>query len=353
MRELRDWRPTIFEYPGEEPDILSDERDRRERRRRGLRRFLPGAWMSGRVGMIVLVVFLVVGGGLAWWQRVDPAGAGRATPSVREPHPEAGRRLTAAESGLGGRYGRPLFLGEGGLPVVRLESTGEVREITPVEAGYDNFYPFRSTGRADVVWAPGPRGWGMWWRQEPLVSAREDLRLFGLWDWRVRQEDELRHAVRQVSLGASLGVEGAQQRVLLGPMPGLTPVLLGMEERYGQRVQGWWGMVPGLWVCGDGLESDLRQGLTGGCPGEGMEGLLAEAWADVGGVLGVLDRLDVLGHRASRMSGEEVFLSGSGSSVAYLVADLVRSVRDLEGSLAALEAGSREVGVPVVVRLYE
>ena len=354
MRGLRDWRPTIFEYSGEVGrDILEDERERRERRRRGFRKFLPGAWLSGRSGVVILLVFLVVGGVVAWWQRVDPTGAGTRAPVAREPHPEAGRRLTAAESGVGGRYGRPLFLGEGGLPVVRLDSTGEVRELTPVEVEYENFYPFRSAGWADVVWAPGPRGWGMWWRSGHLAGVQDEVRLFGLWDWRVRQEDELRYAVREVSLGLQLGLEGAGQPVLLGPVPGLSQVVAGMDVRYGQKVGGWWGTVPGLWVCGDGLESDLRQGLTEGCPGEDMDGLLSEAWADLGGVLRVLERLDRLGHRASRLSGEELFVSGSGSSASFLVADLVRRAGELEASLGVLEAGSLEVGVPVVVRMYE
>ena len=73
--------------------------------------------------------------------------------------PEAGRALEGEEVGLAMRYGRPMHLGEGGLPVVEFQD-GVVRELTPVEVEYRSLAPFEDAGYGGIVWGPGPRGGG-------------------------------------------------------------------------------------------------------------------------------------------------------------------------------------------------
>ena len=54
-----------------DPDILSEER---ERRRSGLRLIWPGNWFKGRVGVCVLVIFVVTGIGWVMFQGVGNGG---------------------------------------------------------------------------------------------------------------------------------------------------------------------------------------------------------------------------------------------------------------------------------------
>ena len=115
------------------PDLLAEER---ERRRSKVRLAWPGNWFTGRFGLVVLVVF--VGGGLGWslFQTLGARFDSRSSSAVSDVlHPESGRDLTVAEYALAEQYGQPVFLGDGGMPLIQVEATGEVREITPVEAG--------------------------------------------------------------------------------------------------------------------------------------------------------------------------------------------------------------------------
>ena len=135
-------RPSIWEEDdsgkGSGPDILAEERERRLRRRRGIRAFFPSSWLTGRAGVFILVVFLL--GGLGWlgfqrWGDADRLGPGSGSPSFSSPVPERARDLTASEYSLASRYGRPLYFGTEGVPVVQVEGTGKVRELTPFELG--------------------------------------------------------------------------------------------------------------------------------------------------------------------------------------------------------------------------
>ena len=107
-------KPPMWEARPPEPerDILAEDRLSKSRRRWWL-----GNWLTGRVGVVVLVVFIV--GGLGW---VVMAGSGLGSDRSRESFdvvrvkdPEAGRLLTLGEQSLASSYGVPLHLGDGGV----------------------------------------------------------------------------------------------------------------------------------------------------------------------------------------------------------------------------------------------
>ena len=175
-------------------DILVGEREERQQRRGSA--WWPRNWgarlFGGRRGIFVLAGFLVVG--LGW--TVSDAGVPRSGPAL-EPvgleaaHPEVGRQLGPAEYSTAARFGEPLRLGPGGMPELLVESTGEVREVTPVEVEFDRSGPVVFDGVGPVLWQPGPRGWGIWWvDQRARVDFSSGVRLPRV-QWRDRQEREL------------------------------------------------------------------------------------------------------------------------------------------------------------------
>ena len=66
--------------------------------------------------------------------------------------------------------------------------------------------------------------------------------------------------------------------------PRLGDVVGSLEARYGSSGRAQWGLVPTRWRCEDALETRLRQGLTEGCPGQEVTGLVSRVWVDIGGV---------------------------------------------------------------------
>ena len=189
-------------------DILSEERARRLRQRRGVRAFLMGSWAPGRVGLLVLLVLLVtLVSGIAWlgFQRWGPWGeAVSASDAPWARASESARDLTVSEYSLASRYGVPLHLGQGGNPVVLVESTGEVRELTSLELEWDSAFLETASPRGRVIEVPGPRGWGMRWRDMSEAHSLRPAGSFDRFSWAARQEAELSRVVRGVTLGMEI-----------------------------------------------------------------------------------------------------------------------------------------------------
>ena len=334
-------------------DILSEERVR------GLRwwwpgDWMPGRWLRGRFGLAVLFAFLLV---WVFWSafcglRDGEAVRGGAGGSGSSPVLVEQRALSSVEAVRAQGFGEPLYLGQGGLPVVRLGSTGEVRELTPVEWGYDSVFPYVDTGVGGVLWSPGPRGWGMWW----LGNGEEEfLRPVGGFDregWRAKQERELRLAAAAVTVSlralrrADLDVWARGELAVVGVMMG------GLRDRYSVGVGGMWAGVPGRWVCDLELEGDLTQGLSQGCPGAGLEGLLQQAWSDMGVLIERLDGIGRVGAEMDKMTTKELYESEVLADMWYNFQDLGREVEEVNISLDRLSSGSLEAGLTVQAILF-
>ena len=353
-----DWSsPFLWEesLEGKVPsDILAEERKRRLQRWRRFRYVLPWNWFAGRAGVVVLCLFLVLG--LAWmgFRQLDAPSSGHAAPfptALAPAVPERVRGLSAAEHSLASRYGFPLHLGPGGKPVIRVESTGSVRELTSFEMDLDSPVSRLFSRSGVVVQVPGPRGWGMWWLDDSeKVSLRPLVSLDRL-SWRERQERELSRVVRGVLLALSW-----MDRVDLGArQPGLGDAFLDLASRirdpYPPAEWGRWGAVPGLWVCDRELESDLHQGVTSGCPGREYGEALQDAWIRVGAVVDRLERVGRFMGHMDKMDSADLYESGARAELFYEVLDMTWDYRDLASALARLRQVSGEWGLHVSVDL--
>ena len=354
--------PAPFEPPAPPAgDILSEDR---ERRSRGLTARLPFLrLLSGRALAFVVAAAVVAGLGLAFVRNGPPqAGAGFGggyAPAEVAPHPEAGRALRGTEILQAEWLGRPLRLGESGLPVVELDATGEVREMTPLEVEHwrdtsGGIRAFLPAGFNGVVWNPGPGGGGMWWRDNSAsLELLPDL-AFARERWRARQEDELGRAVRLLSLGLleldrydyENWREGPSERLslIMAELRAVHPVV---EEH------GLWTGVPGQWVCDEALEIRYTLGVTQGCPPAHYMDFLYEAWGRLGAVADRLSGIARLGMVIDDLPARDFYGSTVGGELVFAVIDLEEPVLDL---IAALE-GLRQVSVgqelPIVARLFE
>ena len=348
--------PSVWDDDGEDAavqaDILSEERGRRARRRRGLRGLFFGSWFSGRFGILLLCLFVF--GGLGWlgFQRLDVAGlfGGRPVPvAPLVAVSDAGRELTVSEHSSAARYGRPLRLGSGGLPVVELEGSGDVRELTPFEMAFEGVYAVRTSRLGRVIEVPGPRGWGMWWRDGSEKSSLRPRLSFDLMNWRARQEAELARLAFGVSLGIGivsiLDVESWHR----GAGAPLSDLVAEIRRPYPPARYGHWSVVPDQWACDLSLERDLNQGVTVGCPGEDYMAALREAWAR-GGI--VVDRLEGVSRMVVRIDGSsslEIYRSTMRVDLSYEVLDLMDDFLDFDLALAELRrvSGEWDLHIPV------
>ena len=349
-------RPSIWEedVSGKDSgvDILAEERERRLRRRRGLRAFFPSNWLAGRTGFVILLAFLVGGLGLLGFQRWDDSnhlGPGSGSSFLSPPVPERAQDLSASEYSLASRFGRPLYLGTGGVPVVQVEGTGEVRELTPFELEFDSAFTRVPSPRGLIIEVPGPRGWGMWWRDMSEAHSLRSLVSFDRRSWASRQEGELSRVVRGISLGMQV-VSGVNLEVWdPGSGDSLLDLMAQIKDPYPPVRHRHWSSVPGIWVCDLRLERDLHQGITPGCPGGEYLGALREAWGRAGLVVERMEGIARLVHQIDGMSSEEFFQSNVRANFSYEVLDLARDIQEFDLALSRLRRVSREWDLPIVV----
>ncbi len=346
--------PSIWEEPeppGSSVDILAEERERRTRGRGRIRRFWPGNWLTGRSGVFALCFFLASGLGFLGFQHLD-FGDPYAPVSSSPPgsvFPEEIRSLTAAEYSLASRYGVPLHLGPGGRPVVEVNSTKDVRELTAFEVELDSLVSYIPSRRGLIIQVPGPKGQGMWWMDDSDIASLRPLASFTRFSWRDRQERELRRTVRGIVLGLLLLNSVDFEFWERGLGEPLLDVVSQIKGPYPPAQRGHWGAVPGLWVCDRELEWDLHQGVTPGCPGSGYREVLQEVWIYAGAVT---DRLEGLGRYVVYMDGmdsADLHQSEARLALSYEILDLFQDARDLDRALARLRGVSGEWGLPISV----
>ena len=345
--------------PPPEPsgDILSEERESRlQRRRRGVRALLPGNWVRGRPALVLLVCLLV--GGLGWfgfnyWEngpsansRYGPVSDSRSGLSLP---PERERGLTSSEYSSAARFGKPLYVSRAGAPVIRVPSTGQVREVTSFEMDFDSAFSEIASPRGRVIGVPGPRGWGLWWRDTSALHSMQPLATYERLSWSRRQESELRRVAQGISLG--MGAIGSINLNRWSPGQGapLLRLISDLKEPYPPVRHRLWSSVPDLWVCDFSLESDLHQGITPGCPGEEYSDALRSAWSSAGAVVMQMEGIARLMRRIDAMGAEERHLSTVLAALSYEIIDLAPLVDDLEADLAELRRVSWDWGLVVVV----
>ncbi len=330
-------------------DLFADERVEAERPR-GLRKLFFWNRLSGRVGMVALAAFVFGGLGWAVFQGVGRGPEGMEVGFLAVP--EAGRELNGVEYALAEQYGEPLYLGPGGLPVIRVGGTGDVREMTPVEARFNSSRLFEPAGYGRVLWGPGPRGWGLWWNDHFEGSEiRPDVG-FGRNDWAGKQEDELLYVTGLVSRGVQLVAgfnfdlwEKGRGRVLL-------EVVGGMSEPYTVVSDGGWAAVPLQWVCSGEIDAGLNLGVSPGCVSAEYVSALVAVWEQVGRVEMFLGRTARLAVHMDGLAADELYQGEFLLGQVYLGLDLKEEVDRLAGLLDELYLVSRDEGLVIDVKLF-
>ena len=332
--------------------------DERPRLLRWLPRFprLPG----GRAGYALLGGLILAGLFFAFWRPGSPSlGSPVFTaPPLSQAHAEEGRPLVSSEVVMALSYGEPRELGPGGLPVVVHDATGDLRELTPVEAAYYEeagsdlppYLPFEGT---HIVWAPGPRGWGLWWDHDPLSDALSDRLLFDRRGWLKRQRLELQDAVNHVSYAvySMTALEFDPWRRGVSAAIYLPLKELRAKHPLGS-VHGQWAAVPSQWECDPALEAAVSSVVTNGCPPGSLAGAISEVWARLGRLV---DQLYALGRYGvvldnSRMS--DIHDSGALQQHGFALLELEDDVYRFYASLTQLEEFSLGLGYPVVIRPF-
>ena len=324
------------ERPREEPrDILRDDGGKKPRFL-GLRNTL-GFLLGTKVALGLVVVVVVGGIGLLFYERVidrdeDYESASREVVV----DPEYGRPLNAREVGLAARWGEPMFLGKGGMPLMRVHGSGEVREVTPVEIDFPSgeFYVIE---QGDVVWAPGRYGWGVWWKLDRSNELTKDVMLLGRQSWVAVQNRELDLALGRLEVGVTflLGLELEVWR------SGQGQEMLDYFEQYRREYDVWalegnWGVVPFRWRCDGQLEIELREGITPGCPSGEVAGAVSRVWREIGMFseeLHYFARVSAMRDTMTSKSAANVNLSGE---MVHLVEDLSSMENHLMDSLSEL-----------------
>ncbi len=334
--------------PEDRRDILREDREQRVRRRR-LWYLWPGNLLVGKFGVAVLAVFLI--GGLGWVlysnvmsvldHRVGLVSEGSS------PHPESGRPLTAGEYSLAVSFGEPLRLGDGGLPVIRVPVTGDVREITPVEVDYDEPVPFVYSGYRNAVWGPGPKGWGIFWKDDSELRSLDPELRFTREAWRLKQEDELNRALARFSDGVGIASLADFDRWRPGVGMAVYQVSQEIGGWYPPVEYGHWGMVPDLWICDDAMESALTQGITLGCPDAEYLTSLADVWVSLGLVVEHLGTIGLFLHEMEGMDSSGRDTSGLSFSLPYQAQDMMRLLDRLDLAMDALWQVSATDDLPI------
>lgn len=205
------------DLPAEQPDLLADVRSRH--RYRLFRVFGPGAGRPWKTAAVLTAVFSLcgVGDGSAVWTSVS----------------------------------------------IKYSLTGAVQEVTPVEPGFPANRPYLPGGSAGVVWNPGPRGLGLWWRHDPVWDLRLNRRLLDRYAWRERQAADLEHALEELAYALRQFDAMDLAAWEYGPPSRVYESMTRLKARYpAARNAGSRSAVPAQWVCDPNLERDL-EGIGG------------------------------------------------------------------------------------------
>ena len=343
-----------------EEDLLAEERELARKapwwRPWWLGFAVNGDWFRGRRGTwAAVVVFGAIGVWLLWMVAVGgPPGTegrvfGDAVPDEEYAvSGEAGRVLRAEEVGLALAYGEPVELGLYGRPVVVHGVTGEERELTSLEVSFVEEHGPEGLSGVNLgenygVWNPGPRGLGMWWREDPVARyARAEL-AFTREGWREKQELELRWLAERledaVEVVSRLETPAERQR---GVGLELAAVLDRIGDRYPsvreRRGVAPWAALPRRWVCDEGLEFGITGGITQGCPVPELQVAVSELWGSAGAVYGELAELARMLNYLDGLTTEQYYEGGEILSVYYRMVDILEVEM---ASMAAAAAGLR------------
>ena len=355
---LRKPEPVVPERSA--PDILAEAKAEARSRGRFTRYVSPSWLLEGRRGLVVLVVFLLAGGGFFLFRFAT--GGSNADPLYLEYEPgdpveDAGRRLTGVEYGFASMFGDPRELGPQGLPVVEHKTTGEVRELTPVE---ERFYeeteglevPFLRTGTNEVAWAPGPSGWGMWWKDTSELDALKPLEAYPRFRWREKQDNELRLAVGMLiplidgllETDLELWDDTVMRRASHGVAQIKEAFPLGGES-------GYWSEIPDQWRCSEELDAQLNLGITQGCPPREYLIALSETWHQFGLVVRHVEGMARVGRQMDEVAYEDLMDSGLYHTQYFYFITLSEKLDDLSFALRVLFRVSVDQELPIDVGL--
>ena len=338
--------------PGER-DILAQDRASRSR----FRMFHPFAGRRG--GLIILALCTLLGGFLYLYPRLtgevgfSPPTGGYASPFPVSPQ-SADVPVSPAVMAQAHMFGEVVGSSSNGMPLIEDPLTGDVRELTPVEADFPAHLPYASTGNRNVLWTPGPRGWGVWWQDqetEARLNARNTLDRGG---WRVKQEQELSAAVAAVRVMLQRSMAFDFEVWAQGVAPDLVYGTDVISQRYdvvpGKR---YWSAVPARWVCSSFVEQSLNLGVSQGCPSVELEQALAAVWYDFGEIHGYLARLGRYGVRVDAMPTGQVYESAALLDLAHIFEDMRRAVLAFQESLDDLATLSWNEELPISVELFQ
>ena len=213
----------------------------------------------------------------------------------------AGGELNSVENLVASRFGRPLYMGDGGLPVIEVYMTGQIREMTVFEANFPSAnalsvdysdppdvapglrrYEKPDVDYDGVYFHPGPDGEGVWW-QDP---TRDSLVSRGIGvdraSWEIHQLEMLGEALPSVEAillsyqdtdlsdwdkDWVVNVHGEAER---------------LTERFVAGKHEEWAMVPYRFTCDGDLELERTEGVTRGCPSVLLQQALSYMWARYG-----------------------------------------------------------------------
>lgn len=356
MASWRDRLPGAFEPPPEKVDILAEER---ERRSTFWSRVRSGPWPAGRLGLALLAVFLA--GGLAF-AFVSRSGGGEfegyrfpADGSLGGGSGNVVQPGTVEDVVMGWMFGEPKGLGVNGLPVVVHEVTGETRELTPVEVRFyeeseGDDVPFLPGDGERVVWSPGPGGWGMWWKHDPVLEALAATEVFDRRGWLEKQRLELQLSVDDVGVAVAALSQMEFDPWRTGVSDDMYWPLDRVKDRYGLIQAGApWASVPLQWQCSVALEVAVWGSVTNGCPPDNLMDALSEVWARLGALVDQLYGISRLGVAMDNMKMSTHYDMGVLQQQGFSVLEVEDDLFAFYFGLAQLQEYSTLMGYPIVI----
>ena len=321
--------------------VAVDRQERAARRRQGpRRRWLPGHIFDRHspVGIGILLAFVGVGMLYNLWRQDDgDTGVGARSSGVADAAGSVERPLTPAEQLQSVRYGRPLHRGQRGVPLVETPA-GEIRELTPLEMSFPvGVAAIADPERPGVMMAPGLAGEGLWWRSPGPAGELGPAQAVDRITWFREQRRLLRQGLTDLA-GALMHV-GYYEPLDWSPEWGghLENGTAAMRDYYAYGQYTLWPKAATRWRCHDGLETDLTQGVTVGCPSARHVAALGQVWAHIGTLN---EQMWALG-RAARLSPE---LERAEVSVGEMQSDLLQEIYWEMGLLRQAQSRLEAVG---------